>query len=72
MAKMKKNLTLEEQLSMINTQIEKSEEQLKEYKRQKKELERAIKTEQLEQLYDIVTSSGKTIDEVKDIIENVK
>lgn len=68
MARGKKSYTLEEQLQMTTNDIEKYEEAIKVLKAKKKELEKAIKQEKLAQLYEIVQASGKTIDEVKEML----
>ena len=69
MARNRRNITPEEQLEQLSVDIENMEETLKEMKRTKKELESQIKMNQLEELYDVITSSGKTIDEVKDMLQ---
>lgn len=69
MARNRRNITPEEQLEQLSVDIENMEETLKEMKRTKKELESQIKMNKLEELYNIITSNGKTIDEVKDMLQ---
>lgn len=66
----KKNLTLEEQLDKISSEIDELEETLKERKKDKKDLENQIKQNRLAEIEEIITSSGKTLDEVKNILIN--
>lgn len=70
MARNRRNITPEEQLEQLSVDIENMEETLKEMKRTKKELESQIKMNKLEELYDIIISNGKTINEVKEMVEN--
>ena len=69
MARNRRNITPEEQLEQLSVDIENMEETLKEMKRTKKELESKVKMNKLEELYNIMTSNGKTIDEVKDMLQ---
>lgn len=59
----KKNLTLEEQLAKVEADIAATEEQLKDFKSQKKEIEAAINEEKLKKLLEAVEAKGLTIDE---------
>ena len=68
MARGKKSYTLEEQLQMTNDDICKYEEAIKTLKVKKKELEKAVEQEKLEQLYKIVQASGKTLDDVREML----
>lgn len=68
MARGKKNYTLEEQLQMTINDIETYEQSIKTLKTKKKELEEAIKQEKLTQLYDLIEESGKSLDEVKEML----
>lgn len=68
MARGKKNLTLEEQLGKISTEIENMESSLKELKKSKKELEDEIKMNRLSELDDLIASSGKSFEEVKALL----
>lgn len=69
MARPKKiNLTLDEQLNKMNTEIETMEKSLKELKSAKKELEMQIKMNKLEEIDVLITASGKSIDEVRELL----
>ena len=68
MARGKKSYTLEEQLQMTNDDISKYEEAIKTLKVKKKELEKAVEQEKLAQLYEIVQASGKTLDDVREML----
>lgn len=68
MARGKKNYTLEEQLQMTINDIETYEQTIKTLKSRKKELEETIKQEKLTQLYDLIEESGKSLDEVKEML----
>ena len=64
----KKNLTLDEQLAKISTEIENMEVSLKELKKTKKELEEQIEKARLSELNEIIKASGKSIEEVKEML----
>ena len=64
----KKNLTLDEQLTKISTEIENMEVSLKELKKTKKELEEQIEKARLSELNEIIKASGKSIEEVKEML----
>ncbi len=68
MARGKKSLTLEEQLEKITAEIEDTETSLKEMKRTKKELEEQVKMSRLAELDELISSSGKSFEEVKDLL----
>ena len=68
MARGKKSLTLEEQLEKIIADIEDTELSLKEMKRTKKELEEQVKMSRLAELDELISSSGKSFEEVKDLL----
>lgn len=69
MARGKKvTLTLEEQLEKIISDIEIAKENIKEMEKQKKELEAQIKMERLTELDELIQSSGKTFEEVKELL----
>ena len=70
MSRPRKNFTPEEQLEKLNSDIEITENALKEMKQLRKELEIQVKTHQLEELYNIILSSGKTLDEIKNMIQD--
>ena len=68
MARGRKSHSLEEQLETVNENITITENSLKTLKGQKKELEEKIKQQRLDELYNIIQESGKTIDEVKNLV----
>ena len=59
----RRKLTTAEQLEKINETITTKEEELKELKAQRKELEVQKKQEDLSELYNIITASGKSMEE---------
>ena len=64
----KKNLSLDEQLAKITTEIENMESSLKEMKKAKKDLEEQIKQTRLSELDDIISERGLSFDEVKKML----
>lgn len=58
------NLTIEEQLSVIELQLEETETKLKELKAKRKELITKKEEEKVSRLLDVINSSNKNIDEV--------
>lgn len=64
----RKNLSLAEQLDLLNTQIEKLEGELKELKENKKAVEKAIIEEEMSELHSAIMQSGKS---VKDVLEMI-
>ena len=68
MARGKKNLTLEEELAKITEQIDVMESALQKLKIHKAELEEKVKQAQLAELYDMIMQSGKSFEEIKEII----
>ena len=64
----KKNLTLDEQLAKISTEIENMESSLKEMKKAKKDLEDQIKQARLAELDDIISEKGLSFEEVKELL----
>lgn len=71
MARGKKNLTLSEQLEMLNTQIESMESELKELKNKKKMVEKTIVEEEMGELHAAIKQSGKTVKEILEMITTV-
>ena len=69
MARGRKNLTLEEQLAKITTEIENMETSLKEMKQAKKELEDQIRQTRLAELDEIITEKGLTFEQVKELLD---
>lgn len=64
----KKNLTLDEQLEKITTEIENMETSLKEMKKAKKDLEEQIRQARLSELDDIISEKGLSFEEVKKML----
>ena len=64
----KKNLSLDEQLAKITTEIDKMETSLKEMKKAKKDLENQIKQARLSELDDIISEKGLSFEEVKELL----
>lgn len=64
----RKNLTLNEQLTKITTEIEKMESSLKEMKKAKKELEEQIRQARLSELDELIQEKGLTFDELKEML----
>ena len=61
-------LTLEEQLTKITEEIENMESSLKELKKSKKDLEEQIKMNRLSELEKLISESGLSYDEVKELL----
>ena len=64
----RKNLTLDEQLTKITTEIEKMENSLREMKKAKKELEGQIRQARLSELDELIQEKGLTFDELKEML----
>ena len=69
MARGRKNLTLDEQLAKITTEIENMETSLKEMKQAKKDLEDQIRQTRLAELDDLITEKGLTFEQVKELLD---
>ena len=69
MARGRKNLTLDEQLAKITTEIENMETSLKEMKQAKKELEDQIRQTRLAELDEIITEKGLTFEQVRELLD---
>lgn len=65
----KKALTDEELIVKLTEDIAQAEANLKELKAQKKAVEDRIKAVQLAELNDIIKESGKTFDEVREMLK---
>ena len=68
MARGRKKLTLDEQLSQITTDIEDMENSLKEMKKTKKELEEQIHQQRLSELDELIQKKGLSFDEIKELL----
>lgn len=66
------NLTLEEQLEIVQKEITECEEQLKALKGKRKELNSQLEDAQKERLYRAVVQSGRSIEEILDVISEKK
>lgn len=69
MARRKKNMTLEEEMAFLDSEIAKAENALKALKARRKELAKAKEQEELQTLYAAIKESGKT---VADVISTLK
>ena len=69
MARGRKNLTLDEQLVKITTEIENMETSLKEMKQAKKDLEDQIRQTRLAELDEIITEKGLTFEQVRELLD---
>lgn len=69
MSRTKKNANIAEQIKNVEVQIEKAEKELKDLKKQKAELLDQKKRQDLESLYQMISESGKTIEEVKEMLK---
>lgn len=69
--KKQENMTLEEKLANLTAQIEETEAKLKEMRYQKKETEKQIEEQKKDQLYKAVVASGKTIEEILDVLDTM-
>ncbi|HIZ06913.1 MAG TPA: flagellar export protein FliJ [Candidatus Eubacterium avistercoris] len=65
----RKSYTLEEQLEITINSIAETEAALKELKQKKKALEAEIKQKNIAELYDMIQQSGKSLDEVKAMLQ---
>lgn len=68
MARKRTNLSIDEQICSIEEQISIKEQELQHLKSQKKELLKKKKQVEMEELYNIIVESGKTLEEVKAMI----
>ena len=69
MARRKKNMTYEEELTYLDSEISKTEETLKALKTLKKELAKVKEQADLQTLYAAIKESGKS---VADVISSLK
>ena len=68
MARGKKKLTLDEQLTKVTAEIEITEATLTELKTTKKELEEQIHQQRLSELDELIQEKGLSFDEIKEIL----
>lgn len=69
MANRRKRMSISEQIEAVIEEINAKEAELDSLKQKKKELEKQKKAEEIEELYNVIVKSGKTVDEVKAMIE---
>lgn len=60
--------TFDKKIEKLKTAIEKKEDEIKRLKAQIKDLEEEKKQKELEDLRELISASGKTISEVKELI----
>lgn len=72
MARKKTHYTLEEKISMLTEEIASIEESLKAKKEQKRELEKELKEQQINDIYNLIQAKGLDLEQVKDIIANTE
>ena len=70
MARGRKNLTLDEQLEKITTEIENMENSLKELKATKKDLEEQIHQARLSELDELIKEKGLNLDDIKKMLSD--
>ena len=68
MARGKKKLTLDEQLTKVTAEIKATEATLTELKATKKELEEQIHQQRLSELDELIQEKGLSFDEIKEIL----
>lgn len=66
----KKVLSLDEQLEQIENELVEKDQELKELKAKKKQIEAEIKNQKNEELLALIQESGKSIDEVRELLAN--
>lgn len=64
MARRKKNMTWEEELEFLTTEIAAREAEIKSMKARKKEIEKELEAVELQKLYAAIKESGKTVEDV--------
>ena len=69
MARGRKSYTLDEQLEIITNEIENIENVLKEKKQEQKNILSQIETRNMKELYQYMKDNGKTIDDIKALID---
>ena len=68
MGRRKKPETIEEELILVNNLIEENENTLKDLKKRKNEIEKVIKEEKLKELDKVISESGKSYEEILDLL----
>lgn len=72
MARGRKSYTTEEKIELVNALIAELTDKLKEAKAELKELEAIKEQEDLKALKDLIAESGKSIDEVKEMLNKTE
>ncbi len=71
MARKKKiNLTPEEELEQVLSEIDQTKDTLKALEKTRKELEAKVKMDRLAALDELISESGKSYDEVEELLRN--
>lgn len=70
MARGRKSYTLDEQLERITIEINNMETSLQKLKESKKDLEEQIRQNRLAELDELITMSGKSMDEIREILSS--
>lgn len=68
MGRRKKPETIEEELILVNNLIEENENALKNLKKRKNEIEKVIKEKKLKELDKVISESGKSYEEILDLL----
>ena len=68
MARQRRILSLEEQLTNVVSDIEVTEKHLQELRELKKDIKEKIRMKNMEELDALITQSGKTYDEIKALL----
>lgn len=64
----RKQLSITERLTQVEAQIIQKEEELKALKAERKTLLEEKKKEDMEEIYQIISESGKSVEEVKELL----
>ncbi len=64
----RKNISVEEELSILTEEMAECEEKIKDYTNRKKELKQEIEKKQMEALYKATMESGKSFEEAISLI----
>lgn len=68
MARGRRNYTLEEKLQIVAKNIEETKDCLRKLEEEKSDLEIQIKAKRLEELDNMISESGKTFEEIKQLL----
>lgn len=64
----RKQLSITERLTQVEAQIVQKEEELKALKAERKNLREEKKKEDMEEIYQLISLSGKSVEEVKELL----